>query len=405
MAKGPAPSLDALVIKLLEVSHAANVNIPQVKNLVAQLPAAAAEVRGIQEQSRNQNGPCTCGLDEEVVRLQKQMQVYIDNEPNTKKGNGRKTMAMENQRLTKLVKDQKKEINGHLTTIGKQNQEVARLRWDLQVAKDGLAKSERIRKEPKDSGLVDARQAIGGTADYPPVQQATTAEPSMLVTQVPAANARGQFKVSNLSQRLLRLTFLAVANPAASSPRRDMGFSDSSRPRDPRLSHPLYSPSAWPNTARDTGKASFARTVEDDLEPNDAGGPLLVTLPTASKKRRATENMDIVDIKKIKFECTEDLDVDGLKRIKVESMEELKVDGIKNIKVESMEDLDFDGVRRIKLESSDHPSIDETSTRKPVCQGCRSSGADCDHGSRCAECDTHISPCKSDCCNPISVLS
>lgn len=136
------PSLDALVVKLLEIGYSKNPNIPHMKNLVAQLPAAAAEVRGIQA-GAGRNGPCSCGLDQEVARVQEQLQVYIDNEANNKKGNIRKTIAMENQRLTKAVADQKKEMNGYLSTIQQQKGEIARLRKELQSAQETFSRKER----------------------------------------------------------------------------------------------------------------------------------------------------------------------------------------------------------------------------------------------------------------------
>lgn len=142
----PSASLDALVIKLLETTQANTdkLNFRQIKNLVCQLPAAAAEVRGIQA-NNERNAPCTCGLDLEVVRLQKSLQVYIDEEPNTKKGNTRKTLGMENQHLTKLVTDQKKEMNGYLATIRRQGDEIERLRQNLKAAQDAHAWSEKLR--------------------------------------------------------------------------------------------------------------------------------------------------------------------------------------------------------------------------------------------------------------------
>lgn len=192
MPTGPVPSLDALVIKLLEVSYAATVHVPQVKNLVAQLPAAAAEVRGIKAQSHGQNGPCTCGLHDEIVRLQKQLQVYIDEEPNTKKGNARKTMAMENQRLTKLAADQKKEINGHLTAMWKRDREIAELRHELKSARDDLAWSDKIRKEQRGSTSTNSVQTTGGFTGRATAQQATSAGSSMLASRLAASNSESQ---------------------------------------------------------------------------------------------------------------------------------------------------------------------------------------------------------------------
>lgn len=72
--------------------------------------------------------PCTCGLAEEVARLQKNLQIYIDNGPNSKKGNQQKLYKMENQRLTSVVTEQKKQINGLLAKIKRQDSEIERLR-------------------------------------------------------------------------------------------------------------------------------------------------------------------------------------------------------------------------------------------------------------------------------------
>lgn len=119
-------SLDALVIKLLELAHSGNPRINEIKNLVSQLPAAAAEVRGIQAAS-HETGPCSCGLDEEVARLLGQLQHWIDHHPDTKKGNRNKGLAMENQRLTKALVEQKKETRRHLTTIRMRDTEIQKL--------------------------------------------------------------------------------------------------------------------------------------------------------------------------------------------------------------------------------------------------------------------------------------
>ena len=118
-------SLDSLVIRLLEYSKSGKLHYNEVKTLVAKLPAAAAEVRGIQKERTE---PCTCGLAEEVARPQKNLQIYIDNGPNSKKGNQQKLYKMENQRLTSVVTEQKKQINGLLTKIKRQDSEIERLR-------------------------------------------------------------------------------------------------------------------------------------------------------------------------------------------------------------------------------------------------------------------------------------
>lgn len=151
------PSLDAIVIKLLELSHADKIHAPQIKNLVTLLPAAAAEVRGrAADQART--GPCSCGLDEEVARLHTQLQAYIDNEPDNvekqikkkkkwvSKVNVKKTLSLEVARLTKTVTDQKKEINNYLATIQQQNAANQSLRRGLGAAQDpnSLGKNTRV---------------------------------------------------------------------------------------------------------------------------------------------------------------------------------------------------------------------------------------------------------------------
>ena len=151
------PSLDALVVKLLEVAYSKTLQVNQVKNLVSQLPAAAAEVRGIQADSQR-TAPCSCGLDQEVARLQAQLQPYIDNEPNTKKGNANKTKGMENQRLTKLVTDQKKEMNGYLTTIRNQITEIERLRKELKARDGAQARIEQLKKTQPASSSAETSQ-------------------------------------------------------------------------------------------------------------------------------------------------------------------------------------------------------------------------------------------------------
>lgn len=136
------PTLDALVIKLLEMSHKEDFQAQQIARLVAQLPTAAAEVRE-HEAGKARHGPCSCGLYEEVDRLQKQLLVYIEEQPNSyekkgrKKGtcktraNLKKVQAMENARLTKAVIDQTKVVNDQMLLIERQQAEIEALRREL----------------------------------------------------------------------------------------------------------------------------------------------------------------------------------------------------------------------------------------------------------------------------------
>ena len=162
----PVPPLDALVVKLLEVAHADKIHTNQVKNLVAQLPAAAAEVRGLQA-GNGRTGPCSCGLNEEVARLQRHLQTYIDSEPNTKKGTNRKTMGLENQGLTKTVTDQKKEISGYLATIRKQDGQINKLGQDLRDLRDAHSFSEKLRREQTTAVPVTVSRNSDGYSAHP----------------------------------------------------------------------------------------------------------------------------------------------------------------------------------------------------------------------------------------------
>lgn len=351
MAKRSAPRFDRLILKLLEASHADNVDINLVKELVAQLPAAAVEVRDIQAQTRNDREPCTCGVDAEVCGMIRQMQVLIDGEQNSKKGKHRQKMIEANQRLLAAEVDLRREIHGHLATIHEQSQE-------LKAAQDAFARSENLRMESKCSPSVGSPQMTQDLPICTPAGKLSVTESSDWTTKVVAVQAEGELKASWLPTPCAALKYFAVATKSIPPHRRKLMLSDSSMPPDPRLGHQLYKPSAWPYTASDTGETSFSRTVEDESAPQGKTrrihfGQVRVSLPTDSDKRRATENLAFGDIK------------------------------------------------RVKLESSGHHSVEEPSSRKPLCQGCRFSGAECDHKSRCAECDTMISPCKSD----LSILS
>lgn len=341
MAKGSAPRFDRLVLKLLEVSHAANVDVGLLKELVAQLPAAAVEVRDIQAQIREEGEPCSCGVDAEVYGMIKQMQVLVDNEQNTKKGKTRQKMIEANQRLLAAEVELRREIHGHLVTIHKQSQ-------DLKAAQDALAWSEQLRMETNTSVVAGSVQMTG---DLTPSEKLSMAEPSSWTTKGVAIEGEGEYKASDLPVHSSRLTYFAVATQSTPPHRRRLLSRESSGPRDPRLDHPLYRPSTWPYTAVESGTTSFSRTVADKSAPESSLprfrlGHIRVSLPTASDKRRATEDLAGKDIKRMRFE------------------------------------------------SSDNHSTGGIPIRKPVCQGCRFSGGDCDHGSRCAECDTDISPCK-----------
>lgn len=156
-------SLDALVIKLLEVSQATNPHTTQIKNLASQLPAAAADARA------RQTGPCFCGLHEEVTRLQEQLQHWIDHHPDTKKGNMHKAHAMENQRLTKAMVEQKEEINRHLTTLRARDNEIQKLQRQLKAARGEVSKCE---------GGTRSHNVALPAATYPPHESTADGVPS-----------------------------------------------------------------------------------------------------------------------------------------------------------------------------------------------------------------------------------
>lgn len=57
-------------------------------------------------------------------------------------------------------------------------------------------------------------------------------------------------------------------------------------------------------------------------------------------------------------------------------------------------DFESSSSKRVKTAYSITRRNNSPRLRQPVCEGCRASGAECDHNPRCVECDIQISPCK-----------